>query len=215
MLEIKGLTCIRDESELFTGLSFSVQGGEILQIAGHNGAGKTSLLRLLTGLARADAGHVFWCGETIERVREQWQRCLFWLGHQTGIKSMMTSDENLAFYHPGFSQKQRWQALAQVDLTGFEDVPVARLSAGQQRRVALARMWLTDASFWLLDEPFTALDAVGIETLTVQIEQHVRRGGAVILTTHQSLRGLNVPLRTLMLGALAEGVVPKNTAVPV
>ena len=95
--------------------------------------------------------------------------------------------------------EERWQALAQVELVGFEDVPVAQLSAGQQRRVALARLWLSRATFWILDEPFTALDAAGVQTLTTRLEQHVGQGGAVILTTHQPLRPLCVPLRTIML----------------
>ncbi|WP_058912709.1 cytochrome c biogenesis heme-transporting ATPase CcmA [Entomohabitans teleogrylli] len=201
MLEAKALTCIRDERELFSGLSFSVQGGEVVQVAGHNGAGKTSLLRILSGLARPDNGQVFWQGELISRARDIWHRNLLWLGHQSGVKSVMTPDENLRFYHPHSTRQARWQALEEVELLGYEDVPVAQMSAGQQRRVALARMWLSDAALWILDEPFTALDVAGIEKLTVKMEQHVGRGGAVILTTHQPLRALVCPLRSIRLTA--------------
>ena len=90
-----------------------------------------------------------------------------------GVKGALTADENLRFYHPEATIEARWQALAQVELVGFEDVPVAQLSAGQQRRVALARLWLSRATFWILDEPFTALDAAGVQTLTTRLEQHV------------------------------------------
>ncbi|MDF7680391.1 cytochrome c biogenesis heme-transporting ATPase CcmA [Enterobacteriaceae bacterium ESL0689] len=199
MLEIINITCERDDNVLFSEVSFTLQHGEVLQIAGHNGAGKTSLLRLLAGIARPDQGQILWQGEPLFHQRQAWYSHLHWLGHRTGIKGTMTADENLCFYHPRHSRQQRWQALAQVGMVGYEDVPVALLSAGQQRRVALARLWLTDAPFWILDEPLTALDQQGIETITTRVEQHVRQGGAVIITTHQPLRPLSVPLRTLRL----------------
>lgn len=199
MLDIKNISGTRGERELFTGLSFTVAPGEALQISGQNGAGKTSLLQLLTGLSTPAAGQVCWQGTPLRQQREVWHRQLLWLGHQAGIKGALTADENLHFYHPGASLEARWQALAQVSLVGCEDLPAAQLSAGQQRRVALARLWLTDARYWILDEPFTSLDATGIETLTLRMEQHVAGGGALILTTHQPLRPLSVPLRTLRL----------------
>lgn len=199
MLEIIDITCERDDKPLFSGLSFTLQQGEILQIAGHNGAGKTSLLRLLAGFASPTHGQLLWQGQPLSHQRETWHQQLHWLGHRIGIKGAMTADENLRFYHPCHSRQQRWQALEQVDLVGYEEVPVALLSAGQQHRVALARLWLTDATVWVLDEPFTALDQQGINTLTSHLEQHVLQGGAVIVTTHQPLRPLCVPLRTLTL----------------
>ncbi|HBS6033998.1 TPA: cytochrome c biogenesis heme-transporting ATPase CcmA [Klebsiella aerogenes] len=199
MLEIKNIACLRDERTLFTHLSFSVQPGEIIQISGPNGAGKTSLLHLLTGLSTPEEGEIFWQGKPLRRTRDSWHAQLLWLGHQVGVKGALTADENLRFYHPEATIEARWQALEQVELVGFEDVPVAQLSAGQQRRVALARLWLSRATFWILDEPFTALDAAGVQTLTTRLEQHVGHGGAVILTTHQPLRPLCVPLRTIML----------------
>lgn len=200
MLEINNIACLRDERELFANLSFSVQPGEIIQISGQNGAGKTSLLHLLTGLSIPHEGQISWQGKPLRRMRDAWHSQLLWLGHQVGVKGALTADENLRFYHPEAAIDTRWQALEQVELVGFEDVPVAQLSAGQQRRVALARLWLSRAAFWILDEPFTALDAAGVQTLTTRLEQHVTQGGAVILTTHQPLRPLCIPLRTIMLG---------------
>lgn len=200
MLNVIDIACERNDQPLFSGLSFTLAAGEILQIAGPNGAGKTSLLRLLAGLAKPCSGQVLWEDAPISRQREAWHAQLLWLGHRPGVKSAMTADENLQFYHPRSERGQRWQALEQVALVGYEDLAVAQLSAGQQRRVALARLWLSQAAVWILDEPFTAIDKAGTEVLTRRIEQHVEQGGAVILTTHQPLRELTVPLRTLTLG---------------
>ncbi|EDL3183373.1 heme ABC transporter ATP-binding protein CcmA [Salmonella enterica subsp. enterica serovar Give] len=135
MLEARDLYCERDERTLFSGLSFTVDAGEWVQVTGGNGAGKTTLLRLLTGLARPDGGEVYWQGEPLRRVRDSFHSGLLWIGHQPGIKSRLTARENLHFFHPGDGARLP-EALAQAGLAGFEDVPVARLSAGQQRRVA-------------------------------------------------------------------------------
>ncbi|EFS8879345.1 cytochrome c biogenesis heme-transporting ATPase CcmA [Salmonella enterica] len=135
MLEARDLYCERDERTLFSGLSFTVEAGEWVQVTGGNGAGKTTLLRLLTGLARPDGGEVYWQGEPLRRVRDSFHSGLLWIGHQPGIKSRLTARENLHFFHPGDGARLP-EALAQAGLAGFEDVPVARLSAGQQRRVA-------------------------------------------------------------------------------
>ncbi|HFZ8994881.1 TPA: cytochrome c biogenesis heme-transporting ATPase CcmA [Citrobacter freundii] len=199
MLHVNNIACLRGERKLFSRLTFSVHSGEVVQISGQNGAGKTSLLHLLTGLSAPAEGQISWQGTPLNRTRETWHRHLLWLGHQVGVKGALTADENLRFYHPDASLKSRWQALEQVNLVGFEDVAASQLSAGQQRRVSLARLWLTRASFWILDEPFTALDTTGVQTLTSRIERHVEQGGSVILTTHQPLRPLTVPLRTIIL----------------
>ncbi|ELY4663789.1 cytochrome c biogenesis heme-transporting ATPase CcmA [Cronobacter muytjensii] len=201
MLEARNLACLRDERLLFRALSFRVTSGEVVHLVGANGAGKTSLLRLLTGLARPEQGEVYWRGEPLARNRKAFHRDLLWLGHLPGINAALTADENLAFYHPAAPRAARWQALAAIGLGGYEDLPVGQLSAGQQRRVALARLWLSDATLWVLDEPLTALDAAGVEAFTRCLEQHAARGGAIILTTHQPLRALHCPLRTLSLTA--------------
>jgi heme exporter protein A len=190
MLEAKDLSCVRDERTLFSRLSFSVNPGDIIQVEGPNGAGKTSLLRILAGLAQPDSGEVFWQGNNTVRHREQYHQDLLFLGHQPGIKTMLTPFENLQFYQAVrhvYDNALIWQALEQVGLVGYEDLPVVQLSAGQQRRVALARLWLSDNPLWILDEPLTAIDKQGVAELIDLFEQHAQQGGMVLLTTHQDL----------------------------
>ncbi|PWC16467.1 cytochrome c biogenesis heme-transporting ATPase CcmA [Brenneria corticis] len=205
MLEARDLICLRDEQLLFGALSFSARPGEMVQIAGANGVGKTSLLRILSGLALPESGEVRWHGQPLHRAGRRYHQQLLWLGHQPGIKTLLTGEENLRFFYPRSPRSAHWRALAAVGLTGYEDVPAARLSAGQQRRVALARLWLTETPLWILDEPLTALDAAGIEILTRRMEQHTARGGIVILTTHQPLRPLSRTVRCIRLASPGEG----------
>lgn len=202
MLEAKDLTCIRDERRLFQRLSFGVAAGEIVQVEGQNGAGKTSLLRILAGLADADEGQVSWQGENIRRDRARYHQDLLYLGHQPGIKSVLTPFENLAFYQSVFQKVDStaiWQALAQVGLVGYEDLPVSQLSAGQQRRVALARLWLSQSPLWILDEPLTAIDKQGVGTLLALFVEHAAKGGMVLLTTHQDLDAVGQQVRKIRL----------------
>lgn len=187
MLEARELLCERDDRILFSELSFRVNAGEWVQITGSNGAGKTTLLRLLTGLARPDAGEVCWQGQPLHQVRDSYHQELLWIGHQPGIKTRLSALENLRFFHHDGDITQCLSALAQAGLAGYEDIPVNQLSAGQQRRVALARLWLTRARLWILDEPFTAIDVNGVDRLTQRMAQHTEQGGIVILTTHQPL----------------------------
>ncbi|HHL2822924.1 TPA: cytochrome c biogenesis heme-transporting ATPase CcmA [Citrobacter murliniae] len=187
MLEARELLCERDDRILFSELSFRVTAGEWVQITGSNGAGKTTLLRLLTGLARPDAGEVCWQGQPLHQVRDSYHQELLWIGHQPGIKTRLSALENLSFFNHDGDTAQCLAALAQAGLAGYEDIPVNQLSAGQQRRVALARLWLTRARLWILDEPFTAIDVNGVERLTQRMAQHTEQGGIVILTTHQPL----------------------------
>ena len=187
MLEVINLSCVRDERTLFHGLSFHVKPGDIVQIEGPNGAGKTSLLRLLAGLSRAEEGEVMWQSQPIRQQREIWHQNLLYLGHQPGEKSVLSPLENLHFWHGDRDEEVIFDALEQVNLLGYEEVPVAQLSAGQQRRVALARLWLSPAKIWILDEPLTAIDKDGVEKLMARFAEHADNGGAVILTTHQDL----------------------------
>ena len=190
MLNISLLTCSRDERVLFSQLSFQVNAGEMVQIEGPNGAGKTTLLRMIAGLSQPESGDIQWQQKSIRKQREEYQQQMIYLGHQAGVKSVLTPFENLAFYQEvqgDNSQDAIWDALAQVDLIGYEDVPVAQLSAGQQRRVALARLWLSNAKLWILDEPLTAIDKSGVAKLIALFEQHTRSGGIILLTTHQDL----------------------------
>ena len=199
MLEARNLTCVRDERVLFYDLSFTLSAGEIVQVEGANGAGKTSLLRLLTGLSRADEGEVLWQQRSILQQRESWHQQLLYLGHQPGVKAVLTPFENLRFYHPASSEEALWQALEQVDLAGYETVPAGQLSAGQQRRVALARLWLSEARVWILDEPLTAIDKAGVAALMALVVRHARQGGLVILTTHQDLPESALPVSRIRL----------------
>lgn len=201
MLRAHELSCLYDDRTVFSNLSLSVEAGELVQIGGANGSGKTSLLRILSGLSRPESGEVFWQGEPLATVRDVFHRQMLWSGHSMGVKLSLTADENLRFLHPDSQPAQREQALGAIGLVGYEDQPLDRLSAGQQRRVALARLWLTDAVIWMLDEPFTALDTGGIETLTCQLEQHVLAGGAILMTTHQPLRPLRCPQRSIVLNS--------------
>ncbi|GJJ80695.1 cytochrome c biogenesis heme-transporting ATPase CcmA [Pasteurella canis] len=191
-LKTEKLACQRGDKILFTALSLTVNSGDFVQIEGHNGIGKTSLLRILVGLAQQLEGHVFWNNELIQKQREEYQYNLLYLGHHSGIKPELTAWENLKFYQHISACEQGeeilWQVLETVGLLGREDIPAAQLSAGQQRRIALARLWLSKAPLWILDEPFTAIDKKGVQVLTALFEQHVQQGGIVIFTSHQDVQ---------------------------
>ncbi|KFI11276.1 cytochrome c biogenesis heme-transporting ATPase CcmA [Vibrio coralliilyticus] len=205
MLEVSQLTAIRDERILFESLSFTINSGELVQIEGRNGTGKTTLLRIVTGLGERDSGEIFWNGENIESNRDAYHQDLLFLGHQTGVKRELTAYENLRFYLNIHSRKPVdketiYSALMKVGLVGREDVPVAQLSAGQQRRVALARLWLSDHKLWILDEPLTAIDKQGVKVLESLFLSHAEDDGIVILTTHQDMFADNPKLRKIKLG---------------
>lgn len=209
LLQVNNLSCVREDRTLFEHLSFTVAPGDLLQIEGPNGVGKTSLLRLLTGLSQPFAGEVCWNGENIRHCRDEYHANLLYLGHHAGVKAALTPFENLKFYqqlhHPQPQDSDLWQILARVGLAGFEENPTGQLSAGQQRRVALARLWLCDKpSLWILDEPFTAIDKQGVKVLEQLFLAHAERGGMVILTTHQDLTLMQGRLKTLSLTPLLQ-----------
>ncbi|ASI88623.1 MULTISPECIES: cytochrome c biogenesis heme-transporting ATPase CcmA [Vibrio] len=204
MLEVTKLTAIRDDRVLFENLSFSLQLGDLVQIEGRNGTGKTTLMRIVAGLGDKEEGEIKWNGEKIESSREDYHQSLLFLGHQTGVKRDLTAFENLKFYQsihaPDTSTEQIFSALTQVGLAGREDVPVAQLSAGQQRRVALARLWLSKQPLWILDEPLTAIDKQGVKVLEDLFLNHAEQGGIVLLTTHQDMFSDNPKLKKIKLG---------------
>ncbi len=191
MLEVSNLTAIRDDRVLFENLQFEIKPGELVQIEGRNGTGKTTLLRIVTGLGDREEGISQGKGEEVEKSRDVFHQDLLFLGHQTGVKRELTALENLRFYQSihnnRSSEEEIFAALAQVGLAGREDVPVAQLSAGQQRRVALARLWLSNQILWILDEPLTAIDKQGVKVLESLFASHADNGGIVVLTTHQDM----------------------------
>ncbi|MGS6583904.1 cytochrome c biogenesis heme-transporting ATPase CcmA [Vibrio diabolicus] len=204
MLEVSNLTAIRDERVLFENLQFEIKPGELVQIEGRNGTGKTTLLRIVTGLGDREEGIIKWKGEEVEKSRDVFHQDLLFLGHQTGVKRELTALENLRFYQSiqnnSSSDEEIFTALTQVGLAGREDVPVAQLSAGQQRRVALARLWLSKQILWILDEPLTAIDKQGVKVLESLFASHADNGGIVVLTTHQDMFSDSPKLRKIKLG---------------
>ncbi|MBE7373133.1 cytochrome c biogenesis heme-transporting ATPase CcmA [Pseudomonas lopnurensis] len=205
-LEAVALACERDWRLLFDKLDLRLESGEMLQISGPNGSGKTSLLRLLSGLMQPTAGQVLLKGQPLEAQRSELARNLVWIGHAAGIKGLLTAEENLTWLcalHQPASREAIWQALAAVGLRGFEDVPCHTLSAGQQRRVGLARLYLSAPPLWILDEPFTALDKHGVAQLERHLANHCEQGGLVVLTTHHSLLEKPAGYRELDLGQRA------------
>ncbi|CAM3696110.1 cytochrome c biogenesis heme-transporting ATPase CcmA [Parendozoicomonas haliclonae] len=190
-LSVSELTCERDERCLFRSLAFSLNSGEILQITGPNGSGKTTLMRVVAGLSLDFTGEVFWRGQPVADVRPEFHAALLYMGHLLGVKSTMTAEENLRWamglHRNDLSREEIWSALEKVKLAGFEDIPCYQLSAGQNRRVALARLFLARQPLWILDEPFTAIDKQGVAELEQLLVDHAKSGGMVMMTTHHEM----------------------------
>ena len=191
MLSAHGLTCVRGDRRLFSGLDLGIEAGEWLHVKGENGAGKTSLLRLLAGLSQPAEGEIRWCGERISGADEAYRRNLLFFGHHGALKEDLTALENLEFAAAmdgvALPLETALRALHRFGLKGRELLPVRVLSAGQKRRVMLARITTRNAKLWILDEPFTALDVKAVDLLSGLIGEHVSAGGMAILTSHQSM----------------------------
>ena len=188
---MKDLWIERGERDLCRHLTFSVQSGELVRIAGENGAGKSSLMKSILGWLHFIDGTIEFNGEDVTQHRDMLLQSQLYLGHTPGIKNVFTALENLKLYCPDAAEDDLEQALVQVQLGAFADTPAAQLSAGQKRRIALARLWLTDKALWFLDEPFTALDVKGVEALEKRMSEHLSVGGAIVITTHQPLLNLS------------------------
>jgi len=202
-LEARQLFCERDDRVLFEDLNLRVRNGDLLQLAGPNGAGKTTLLRLLSGLNRDHDGELFWCGRPLLDDYSAYAVQRLYQGHLAAVKKALTPLENLRWLVSQWdvAEDELWQALDAVELGGFEETPCQQLSAGQQRRVALARLCVAPAPLWILDEPFTALDKYGVEWLEQQLQKKVESGGAVIITSHHALENI-ASLKKLELGSV-------------
>lgn len=191
MLEVSNLECVRGDRRLFAGMNFSVQPGELLHVHGPNGSGKTSLLRMLCGLAAPAEGEVRWNGENIRSLREDYFKEMTYFGHLAGIKEELTALENLRvtvqLAGGDSAEDGLFGALDRMGLAGREDLPAKVLSQGQKRRVALARLLLCPARLWILDEPFTALDVAAVKMVQQLLSEHLNNGGMVVLTTHQEV----------------------------
>jgi heme exporter protein A len=192
MLEALDLECTRGERVLFSGLAMRVEPGTLLRVAGPNGTGKTSLLRMLCGLLQPTQGEIRWREKPIRFLKEEFWAALAYVGHLNGVKDDLTATENLrasaGIAGLDADEAALRRALDAIGLAGCEDSAARFLSQGQRRRIALARLFLSGGvPLWILDEPFTALDARGVETLRALVARHVADGGIVVLTTHQEV----------------------------
>lgn len=187
LLEARQITSERDDRLLFESLDLTVRPGDLVRLEGPNGAGKTTLIRILAGLFPPTSGQVRWRGRSVSSNAECYHGDMLYLGHRAGIKGLLTPLENLRALEGarrGYDSARCLNALEQVGLAGFEDIPCKQLSAGQQRRVGLARLLLSDEPLWLLDEIFTAIDRDGVAALEALLVERVRMGGIVVMTTH-------------------------------
>jgi len=203
MLEVSNLACSRGDHRLFSGLSFVLHPGQIMQVQGANGSGKTSLLRTLCGFLMPDEGTIIWRGENTRDLDEDYHAEMLYLGHLNAIKDELSALENLRI-SAGLSgieldEKEAIAALRHMGLRGRERLPTKVLSQGQRRRVALARLLVSDARLWILDEPLTALDVGAVAQIQELIAEHLAQQGMVIFTTHQQLQVAGVEMCGLSL----------------
>lgn len=204
MLQVTDLECVRGDRRLFTAMSFSLEPRELLHVQGPNGSGKTSLLRLVCGLTEPAGGDITWRGTSLRELAEEYFAEVLYLGHLNGLKDELSAAENLRISSTlagaGATPAAISDALARLGLAGYEDLPVKILSQGQKRRVALARLLLSRAALWVLDEPFTALDSAAVHVLQAILDTHLDNDGMVILTTHQEFASDAQRIKRIHLG---------------
>lgn len=191
MFCVSNLSCARGDKRLFSGVSFSLQPGQWLHLEGNNGVGKTSLLRLVCGLSALEEGEITWNNQAVSKDPQIFRANLAYLGHQLALKDDLSPLENLqtdaAIVGRQLTASDAKQALAQMGLRGRENLPVRVLSQGQKRRTALARLLVSSAKLWVLDEPFVALDTLAQNALSEVINAHLAKQGMVLLTSHQAV----------------------------
>lgn len=193
LIRTENLCFERDEIKVIDRVNLELNSGDLLQVEGCNGSGKTTLLRLLTTAVKPTSGRIFYQGKKLSDCRYEYCSNIIFIGHQIALKERLTPVENLNWLSPiGLSQDSINRALDLVGLRDFETAPSWSLSAGQKRRVALARLIVSNAKIWFLDEPFTAIDTQGIGLMRQLIDDHVSKGGAVVFSTHQSVDMKNI-----------------------
>lgn len=202
-LQLQKLQCEKGYQQLFSAVDISLDAGELLHVSGENGSGKTTLLRILAGLNRDYEGDVLWQGKNIRNIWPEYAYDILYLGHQPAVKAQLTARENLLWYAQcsGAAHNDVDTALDTIGLRGKTVLPCHQLSAGQQRRVVLARLMFSRQKLWILDEPFTAIDAAGFTTVLQCLSKHLASGGMAVLTTHHGMEKIDLPHRSLALGA--------------
>ena len=203
MLSASKVECVRGDRTLFSGVSFTLTPGASLLIQGANGAGKTSLLRIVLGLARPVWGGVTWHGQPVQSAGESYRREVLYCGHANALKDDLSALENIrataSLMGRPIGRDEALRALALVEVDAAPDLPVRSLSQGEKRRIALTRLALTAAKLWVLDEPLAALDERGVQWLSARLEQHLEAGGMAIVTSHQPLP-IHTRVATLRIG---------------
>lgn len=209
-LNVKQLSYSRAEKELFRNLNFSISAGHILQIIGPNGVGKTTLIRLIAGLIAFEQGLILWCGKDIREYKYEYNQHMAYLGHQLGVSLTLTPLENLQIITAlhGVNTKIFYPLLEQLNLLVCANQITGQLSAGQQRRVALACVFIRQAPLLILDEPFAALDQSGCFLIEQLLLNHVNQGGLAIITTHQNISLANLPIQKIHLTDLSLNQLP-------
>ena len=189
ILDAIDLTLWRGDLCLFDRLSFSLESGQGMILRGPNGCGKTTLLRVLCGLTRPETGQVQWCGRPCDEQRAEFGRALAYCGHATGLKADLTVRQNLEFAArlAGLDEAPWQQPLTRLQMEACVDLPVRYLSAGQQRRAALARVLMSPVPLWILDEPFANLDTAGRDYLEQRLNEHLDGGGLAVIAAHHDM----------------------------
>ena len=203
LLEGRDLELWRGEQRLFSKVSFKLRAGELLHIVGPNGCGKTSLLRVICGLTLPETGEVYWRSKKLSRNRVDFHASTCYLGHRESLKADLTAEENLVFQlglRAWLSAADIHAALEKVGLSKRRNIPARSLSAGQKRRVSLARALASGAKLWILDEPYTNLDIAGRELVDQMMSEHLARDGLVLLVAHQAHGVTGGEMRRLELG---------------